>query len=69
MIVVKPVRGNHVIEVTDFGKSMYGGWYLNFYDPTYDKYDGIRRDTLRELCAWLGVSRTALTRDVRRLDN
>lgn len=69
MIVVKPVKGNHAIEVNSFGKSMYGGWYCNFYDPVYNKHDGIRRDTLREICAWLGVSRTALTRDVRRLDN
>ena len=69
MMTIIPVRGNHAIEVTDFGKSMYGGWYINFYDPTYQKYDGIRRNTLREICAWLGVSKTALSRDVRRWDN
>lgn len=69
MIAVTPVKGNHVIEVNSFGKSMYGGWYCNFYDPVYNKHDGIRRNTLREICAWLGVSRTALSRDVMRLDN
>lgn len=69
MIITTPVKGNHPIEVQSFGKSMYGGWYLDFYDPIYQKYDGIRRATLREICAWLGVSRTALTRDVKRWDN
>ena len=69
MIAVRPVNGNHIIEVTEYGKSMYGGWYINFYVPATNDFNGIRRDTLREICAWLGVSRTALTRDVRRWDN
>ena len=81
-------RKNVVIEVTSYGKSMYGGWYANFTYITDDlehnpnwrsnwqelrerthKFDGVRRDTLQELCNWLGVSRTALKGDVMRWDN
>lgn len=81
-------RKNAVIEITSYGKSMYGGWYANFIYITGDLennqnwrnnyeelrqqasvYDGVRRDTLTELCNWLGVSKTALRRDVQRWDN
>ncbi len=57
------------INITSYGKSMYGGWYLDFTDNTHGGYNGIRRNTLRELCAWAHVSRTALQRDVKRWDN
>ena len=57
------------INITSYGKSMYGGWYLDFKDNTHDCYDGIRRNTLRELCQWARVSPTALRRDVKRWDN
>lgn len=60
------------INVTSYGKSMYGGWYANFTyvsEPYEGIMDGIRRPTLKELCAALHISRTALTRDVQRWDN
>ena len=64
---------NVTIEITQYGKSMYGGWYANFRyvaPAEYEnKMDGIRRDTLKEICAQLHVSKTALRRDVYRLDN
>ena len=61
-----------IINITSFGKSMYGGWYANFTyvsEPYTGTYDGIRRRTLTELCNQLHISKTALKRDVPRLDN
>lgn len=63
---------NVTIEISAYGKSMYGGWYANFQyiGGEYDgKYDGVRRDTLTELCNQLHISKTALKRDVQRWDN
>lgn len=60
------------IEIRSWGRSMYGGYYADFkyVGGAYDgRYDGIRRDTIRELCAQLHISRTALNRDVMRVDN
>ena len=56
--------------VTDYGKSMYGGWYANYHweDAESIHFDGFHDKTLRGLCAQIGVSRTALQRDVRRWD-
>lgn len=54
-------------DIMDYGKSMYFGWYATI--KKNGAYDGIHADTLRELCAKLGVSRTALARDIRRIDN
>lgn len=64
---------NVTLEVYQYGKSMYGGWYANFRyiaPVEYEgKVDGIRRNTLSELCAQLHISKTAIRRDVYRLDN
>ncbi len=71
MLVTKLNNGVIDLEVYQYGKSMYGGWYANFR-YTYNgelKYDGIRRDKLSDLCTELHVSRTALQRDVDRVDN
>lgn len=60
------------VEILDYGKSMYGGWYANFryIGGEYNgRFDGIRRDTLQELCNQLHISKTALRRDVYRRDN
>lgn len=61
-------------DIMDYGKSMYGGWYANIFRYTNKaeytgEYEGIGANTLRELCAKLKVSRTVLSRDVRRIDN
>jgi len=55
--------------ITDYGKSMYGGWYANWFDRETGKRGGDNERTLRDLCAKLHVSRTALQRDVVRIDN
>lgn len=53
-------------KVTDYGKSMYGGWYANYIED--GKHDGEHADTLKELCAKLGITRKELT-TVTRYDN
>ena len=70
--MIQVTINNVTINVTDYGKSMYGGWYANFNyvnDEYKGIYDGIRRPTLTELCNALHVSKTAMRRDVRRWDN
>lgn len=56
-------------KITVWGKSMYGGWYANWYDQSTDEWGGEHERTLNELCAKLHLSRTALNRDVQRFDN
>ena len=70
--MVQVQLNNATVEITNYGKSMYGGWYANFryVGGEYDgRFDGIRRDTLEELCNQLHISKTALRRDVCRRDN
>lgn len=55
--------------ITEYGKSMYGGWYANYFDESKGEYNGISENTLHELCAKLQVSATALRNDVTRYDN
>lgn len=50
---------NVTLKITAYGKSMYGGWYANFeyLDGVYQgQFDGIRRDTLQEVCNQLHIS-------------
>jgi hypothetical protein len=61
-------NGNN-INIMSYGKSMYGGWYLDYFNNTKGCHEGIGAITLRELCAKACISRTALQRDVQRLDN
>lgn len=70
--MIQVTINNVTINITDYGKSMYGGWYANFNYVSENYaglYDGIRRSTLTELCNTLHVSKTAMRRDVRRWDN
>ena len=71
MLVTRLNNGVIDITVDSYGKSMYGAWYANFHYPYNGEihYDGIRRDKLSDLCVELHVSRTALQRDVTRIDN
>ena len=71
MIVTRVNNGNVDVEVYQYGKSMYGGWYANFRYIYNNElvYDGIRRKTLYELSSALHSSNTALKRDVTRFDN
>ena len=52
--------------VTEYGKSMYGGWYANY--TTNGEYNGVHANTLKELCNTLGITRKELT-TARRYDN
>lgn len=53
--------------IIDYGKSMYGGWFATVHQG--GQYKGIGGNTLHELCLKLGVSLTALRRDVERRDS
>jgi hypothetical protein len=61
-------NGNN-INILHYGESMYGGWYLDYFNNTKGCYEAIGGKTLRELCAKACISRTALQKDVQRLDN
>jgi hypothetical protein len=61
-------NGNN-INILHYGESMYGGWYLDYFNNTKGCYEAIGGKTLRELCAKACISRTALQRDVQKLDN
>lgn len=64
-------RDNKTVMLTDYGKSMYGGWYCNYAEETENtvKHNGYHANTLRDLCKQAGVSMTELKRDVTRFDN
>ena len=53
--------------IIDYGKSMYGGWYATIHQD--GQYKGVGGQTLHELANKLGISVTALRRDVVRRDN
>lgn len=55
--------------IHDYGKSMYGGWYANWFDSENGNYDGCRVNTLKELCEKLQINRNELIKNVRRFDN
>lgn len=55
-----------MINITDYGKSMYGGWYANYTEN--GEYKGVHADTIKGLCVALGVTRKELT-SARRYDN
>lgn len=65
-------HNNVTINIYQFGRNTKGGYWYASFKYVGGEYDGgcegVRRDTLRELCAWLMVSRTALQRDVKRVD-
>ena len=56
-------------QIRDWGKSMYGGYYANWFDHETREHGGEHAKTQKELCAKLHVSMTALHRDVVRIDN
>lgn len=58
-----------MIQIMDYGKSMYGGWYANFFDEKKGEHGGCHAETLKELCNELDISKKELIRNVRRFDN
>ena len=68
MMIGQDSKGR-LLEISGYGKSMYGGWYANYRVINSNEISGIGAKTLKEICSELHVSRTALTRDVVRYDN
>lgn len=70
--MVQITINKETVQITSYGKSMFGGWYANlrYIDrPVADSFEGVRERTLTELCNKLHISKTALKRDVARFDN
>ncbi len=51
-------------KILDYGKSMYGGWYANYF--LNGKYSGKHAETLNELCSKLNIDKNALSEIFRR---
>jgi hypothetical protein len=51
------------MKILDYGKSMYGGWYINFFDG---KYKGIHGKTLSEVCDKLKINKSDVKKACRR---
>ena len=58
----------NTIEITSWGKSMYGGWYVNYFDNTDGDYHGERFSTLTEIILTMDLSKKDLP-DCKRFDN
>ncbi len=54
------------MKVLDYGKSMYGGYYINYFKD--GEYKGIGGKTLKECCEKLGIKKADL-KGVTRYDN
>ena len=71
MVTIK--RDDKKVVLTQWGKSMYGGWYINFrveeQDGQISKYDGFHGRTLAEVCEQAGVTQQRLKAFVNRWDN
>ena len=44
------LRNSKNQDVMEWGKSMYGGWYANYFDNNTGRHDGEHADKLVELC-------------------
>lgn len=55
------------MKITEYGQSMYGGWYAN-YITADGNYSGEHGRTLHELCEKLNTT-VAEIRKARRYDN
>ena len=58
----------NTIEITSWGKSMYGGWYVNYFDNTDGDYYGERFSTLPEIILPMDLSKKDLP-DYKKFDN
>lgn len=68
MMDFRPTGAVGDMTATSYGKSMYGGWYLNYTDMD-GNYRGIRRDTLKAVCEWMNITVHELGKSVMRQDN
>lgn len=55
------------MKITEYGKSMYGGWYANYIRED-GNYDGEHAKTLAELSEKLNITTTEIKK-ARRFDN
>jgi hypothetical protein len=53
------------MEILNYGLSMYGGYYINYFNG---KYNGVHGRTLKEACEKLGITKAEL-KGVTRKDN
>ena len=56
------------IEISSWGKSMYGGYYIDYFSNIDNNYHGVRFNTLKECLNALQVTRQDL-KDYKRFDN
>ena len=56
------------IEINTWGKSMYGGWYIDYFDNNDRDYHGVRFNTLKECLNALQITRKDLPQH-KRFDN
>lgn len=71
MLAIK--KNDKKMVLTSWGKSMYGGWYCNYYIEDSNgntvKYDGFGGKTIADICQQAGTSRSELQHNVTRWDN
>lgn len=53
----------------EYGKSMYGGWYANWFDAVRGEWVGAHANTKKELTAELNVWLGSMWEYGRRFDN
>lgn len=46
------------IYILDYGKSMYGGWYINYMIG--EQYKGVHGKTLKQCCEFLNITKKDL---------
>ena len=56
------------IEISSWGKSMYGGWYIDYFNNADGNYHGVRFNTLKECLNALQATRQEL-KPCKRFDN
>ena len=68
MMIAQNSKGR-LLEVSSYGKSMYGGWYADYREINSGVISGVRFNTLKEVCEYLNCSKTELISQVMRFDN
>ncbi len=56
------------MKITDYGLSMYGGWYINYYDEN-GNWKGVHGRTLTEAAGKIEMTRYEVMKQGCRYDN
>ena len=56
------------MKITEYGLSMYGGWYINYIDNN-ENYKGVGGRTLTEASEKIGMTRYEVMKQGCRYDN